>query len=75
MISITRQVCPTTAMYHIVTSEYISLETKVLALGPRFGVFLGPQNRLLQFPGVGLWTIFEFLGGRVIDISHHIDTI
>ena len=72
MISITRRARPTTAMCHIVTSAYI--ETKVLALGPRFGVFLGPQRRLIWLPGVGLWKLFKFLGGLVIDISHHIDT-
>ena len=34
---------------------------RYLALGARFGVVLGPQRRLLRFPGVATWEIFEVL--------------
>ena len=44
MISITRQVCRTTVMNHIVTLVYI--QTSYLELGSRFGWFLVVQSQL-----------------------------
>ena len=35
------------------------MQSKLLALGPRFGRFLGPQGRLLRLPGVAIWTILS----------------
>ena len=72
VIYITRQVRQTTAMNHMATLVHMS--TISLALGPRFGVFLGPQRRLLRLQGVAIWEVFEFLGGLVIYHSHHVNT-
>ena len=46
----------------------VYMQARILALGPRFGLVLDPQRRLLRLPGVAIWTIFEFLGGLVIYI-------
>ena len=40
-----------------------------LALGPRFGLVLSPQWRLLRLPEVAIWEIFESLGGMVMSIT------
>ena len=58
VVYISYQVKPTTGKNHILTLVYMS--KRMLALGPRFGLVLGPQGRLLWFPGVA---IFELLGG------------
>ena len=50
--------------FHIVT--FAHTQRKFLALGPRFGLVLGPQGKVLWLPGVAIWAIFEFLGGLVI---------
>ena len=49
---ITRRASLTTAMDHIFTLSYI--QARSLALGPRFGLVLGLERRLLWLPGVVL---------------------
>ena len=50
------------------------MQSKLLALGPRFGRFLGPQGRLLRLPGVTIWAFFDFLGGLVIYSSYQVES-
>ena len=50
-------------------------QRKILALGPRFGLVLGPQGKVLWLPGVAIWAIFEFLGGLVIYSSYQVKAI
>ena len=71
-MSIARQVCRTTDMKYIITFVYT--QRRILALGPRFGLVLGPQRRLLWLPEVAIWEIFEFLGGLVIHSSYQVKT-
>ena len=49
------------------------MQKRILALGPRFRLVLAPQRRLLWLPEVAIGTIFEFLGGLVIDSSYQVD--
>ncbi len=57
-------------MDHILTFVY--MQRRNLALGPRFGLVHGPQERLSWLPGVAIWTIFEFLGLLVIYSSYQV---
>ena len=52
----------------IVTFGHIN--ARILALGPRFGLILALQLRLLRLPGVAIWDIFDFLGELVMSSSH-----
>ena len=55
---------------HIIT--LLDTHTRYLALGPRFGLVLGPQGRLLSLQEVATWKIFEFLGGLVSCRSYQV---
>jgi hypothetical protein len=48
------------------------MSREILALGPRFGLVLGIQGKVLWLPGVAVWAIFEFLGGRVTYSSYQV---
>jgi len=52
----------------------LHIQRRILALGPRFGLVLSLQERLLRLPGVTIWTFFEFLGGLVIHSSCQVKT-
>ena len=62
------QVQPTTCLKSFFSFVYTY--GRILALGPRFGQVLGHQRRLLWFPEVAIWEIFEFLGGLSIYNSY-----
>ena len=51
------------------------MQRKNIALGPRFGLLLVPQERLLWLQEVAIWEIFEFLGGLVIYSSYQVDVL
>ena len=50
---------------YISSYQVIYMQRRILALGPRFGQVLGPQQRLLRLPEVAIWEIFELLGRLV----------
>lgn len=57
VISIARQLCPSTAMSHL--AALVCIQTSILALGSRFGLVSGPQYRILWLSGVAILAIFE----------------
>ena len=62
------QVQPTTCLKSFFSFVYTY--GRILALGPRFGQVLGHQRRLLWFPEVAIWAIFEIPSERSGDINN-----
>ena len=39
--------------------RYLVIYERILALGPRFGLVLGPQRHQVRLPGVAIWADFD----------------